>query len=120
MAKWSQEHSILYVKGPDFPTAAFIYGRAGIKDYQETGRGRIIMRARAVIEEKESSSKAQIVVHDATRESNVDFRLPYDQVLAMWRHCIAEAYEPEALYRRFAWTAAHTYTTRIRPPLSRS
>ena len=49
-----------YIKGPDFPTGGYIYGRAGIKDYQETGRGRIIMRARAVIEEKESSNKAQI------------------------------------------------------------
>jgi DNA gyrase subunit A len=35
------------VKGPDFPTGGFIYGRAGIKDYQATGRGRIVMRARA-------------------------------------------------------------------------
>ena len=59
------------------------------------------------------------LVHDVTRESNVDFRLPYDQVLAMWRHCIAESYEPEELYRRFVWNAAHTYTNRIRPPLSR-
>src|SRR6266550_4082484 len=50
------------IKGPDFPTGGYIYGRAGIKDYQETGRGRIVMRARAVIEEKESSSKSQIVV----------------------------------------------------------
>ncbi|MFN0097847.1 MAG: DNA gyrase subunit A [Gemmatimonadaceae bacterium] len=50
------------VKGPDFPTGAYIYGRAGIKDYIETGRGKIVMRARAVIEEKESSNKSQIVV----------------------------------------------------------
>ncbi len=49
------------VKGPDFPTGGYIYGRQGIKDYQETGRGRIVMRARAVIEEKESG-RAQIVV----------------------------------------------------------
>jgi len=49
------------VKGPDFPTGAYIYGRQGIKDYQETGRGRIVMRARAVIEERESG-KSQIVV----------------------------------------------------------
>ena len=33
------------IKGPDFPTGGYIYGRAGIKDYQETGRGRIVMRA---------------------------------------------------------------------------
>jgi DNA gyrase subunit A len=49
------------VKGPDFPTGAYIYGRQGIKDYQETGRGRIVMRARAVIEERENG-KSQIVV----------------------------------------------------------
>src|SRR5579884_1217191 len=35
------------IKGPDFPTGAYIYGRQGIKDYQESGRGRIVMRARA-------------------------------------------------------------------------
>ena len=38
------------VKGPDFPTGAYVYGTAGIKDYLETGRGKIVMRARAVIE----------------------------------------------------------------------
>jgi len=51
-----------FVKGPDFPTGGYIYGRQGIKDYQETGRGRIVMRARAVIEERETSGKSQIVV----------------------------------------------------------
>src|SRR4051812_24664243 len=61
-----------FVKGPDFPTAAFIYGRQGIKDYIETGRGRIVMRARAVIEEKESSSKAQIVVTEVPYQVNPD------------------------------------------------
>ena len=58
------------IKGPDFPTGAFIYGRQGIKDYQETGRGRIIMRARAVIEEKESSNKSQIVVTEIPYQVN--------------------------------------------------
>ena len=58
------------VKGPDFPTGGYIYGRAGIKDYQETGRGRIVMRARAVIEEKESSSKSQIVVNELPYQVN--------------------------------------------------
>jgi DNA gyrase subunit A len=51
-----------FVKGPDFPTGGYIYGREGIRSYQETGRGKIIMRARAVIEEKESSNKSQIVI----------------------------------------------------------
>jgi DNA gyrase subunit A len=58
------------VKGPDFPTAAFIYGREGIKDYQETGRGRIVMRARAVIEEKERSGKSQIVITEIPYQVN--------------------------------------------------
>jgi DNA gyrase subunit A len=58
------------VKGPDFPTGAFIYGRQGIKDYQETGRGRIIMRARAVIEERERGNKSQIVVTEVPYQVN--------------------------------------------------
>jgi DNA gyrase subunit A len=59
-----------YIKGPDFPTGGYIYGKAGIKEYQETGRGRIVMRARAVIEEKESSNKSQIVVTEIPYQVN--------------------------------------------------
>jgi DNA gyrase subunit A len=58
------------VKGPDFPTGAFIYGRTGIKDYIETGRGKVVMRARAVVEEKESSNKSQIVVTELPYQVN--------------------------------------------------
>jgi DNA gyrase subunit A len=58
------------IKGPDFPTGGYIYGREGIKNYQETGRGRIVMRARAVIEEKESSNKSQIVVTEIPYQVN--------------------------------------------------
>lgn len=39
-----------YVKGPDFPTGAIIYGYAGVQEAFETGRGRIVMRAKAEIE----------------------------------------------------------------------
>ncbi|HUF64944.1 MAG TPA: DNA gyrase subunit A [Gemmatimonadaceae bacterium] len=59
-----------HIKGPDFPTGGYIYGRSGIKDDQETGRGRIVMRARAVIEEKESTGKAQIVVNELPYQVN--------------------------------------------------
>ncbi len=59
-----------FVKGPDFPTGGFIYGRAGIKDYQETGRGKIVMRARAMIEEKESSGRSQIVITEVPYQVN--------------------------------------------------
>ncbi len=41
-----------YIKGPDFPTAALIYGSKGIRDAYETGRGKIYVRARARIEDE--------------------------------------------------------------------
>ncbi|HSC59155.1 MAG TPA: DNA gyrase subunit A [Gemmatimonadales bacterium] len=59
-----------HIKGPDFPTAGFIYGREAIKEAYETGRGRIIMRARAQIEEKESSGKSQIVITEIPYQVN--------------------------------------------------
>jgi len=59
-----------HVQGPDFPTGGFIYGRDGIKECYETGRGRIIMRARARVEEKESSGKSQIVVTEIPFQVN--------------------------------------------------
>ena len=58
------------------------------------------------------------LVNDSERESNVDFLLPYDEVVAAWRRCLAEIYRPEELYRRFAYNAAHTYPARIKPPAS--
>jgi DNA gyrase subunit A len=51
-----------FIKGPDFPTGAIIYGRDGVKECYEKGRGRIVIRARATVEERESSGKQQIVV----------------------------------------------------------
>ncbi|MCU0622571.1 MAG: DNA gyrase subunit A [Gemmatimonadaceae bacterium] len=59
-----------HIKGPDFPTAGFIYGTQGIHDYLRTGRGRIVMRAKAVIEEKESSNKSQIVITEVPYQVN--------------------------------------------------
>jgi DNA gyrase subunit A len=58
------------IKGPDFPTGAYIYGREGIKEAYETGRGRVVMRARAQIEERESSSRSQIVVTEIPYQVN--------------------------------------------------
>lgn len=58
------------IKGPDFPTGGFIYGREGIKEAYETGRGRVVMRARAQIEEKESSGKSQIVITEIPYQVN--------------------------------------------------
>ena len=50
------------VTGPDFPTGAFICGRRGIRDAYRTGRGRIVMRARADVEEAGKRGNARIVV----------------------------------------------------------
>ncbi len=52
------------------------------------------------------------LVPEAGRESNVAFRLPYATVIDMWRRCITAAYEPEALYARFAYQVEHTYARR--------
>ena len=46
-----------HIKAPDFPTGAYIYGIQGVKDAYETGRGRIVMRAKAEIESHESHDK---------------------------------------------------------------
>jgi DNA gyrase subunit A len=50
-----------FVRGPDFPTGAFILGRDGIRDAYRTGRGRMVMRA-AVQRETRRGGKEQIVV----------------------------------------------------------
>ena len=46
-----------YIKAPDFPTGAYIYGIQGVKDAYETGRGRIVMRAKAEIEPGDTHDK---------------------------------------------------------------
>jgi len=52
----------LGVKGPDFPTAGYIYGRAGIHLGYRTGRGRIVMRARASIEQLPGKGDREMIV----------------------------------------------------------
>ncbi len=46
-----------YIKAPDFPTGAYIYGIQGVKDAYDTGRGRIVMRAKAEIETGDTHDK---------------------------------------------------------------
>ncbi len=59
-----------YIPGPDFPTAGFINGVDGIHDAYHTGRGRVIMRARAVIELDEKTSKNRIIVNEIPYQVN--------------------------------------------------
>jgi len=55
------------------------------------------------------------IVEDERLESNVLFNRPYDEVVAGWKRLIAEAYEPSALYGRYAHNIEHTYPNRLRP-----
>lgn len=57
-----------YIKGPDFPTGAIIMGRSGIRAAYHTGRGRILMRARATIEE--NGSHPQIIITEIPYQVN--------------------------------------------------
>ncbi len=57
----STEELLKYIKGPDFPTGGIIYGEQGIKDACETGRGRIIVRAKTEIEHTHSGRECIIV-----------------------------------------------------------
>ncbi|HEX5583442.1 DNA gyrase subunit A [Gaiella sp.] len=55
------EKLMTHVKGPDFPTGGYIVGRSGIRDAYRTGRGRVVMRARAHIEELRGGKSAIVV-----------------------------------------------------------
>src|SRR5439155_250202 len=65
-----------FIKGPDFPTGAIIYGREGIKECYEKGRGRIAIRARATVEEREATGKQQIVI---TRRTEFELKRAQDR-----------------------------------------
>jgi hopanoid C-2 methylase len=56
---------------------------------------------------------------DQNRESNVDFKLPYDEVLAMWRTCMAKAYQPHILFARYEYQMGATRPNRLKRPKSR-
>ncbi|MBX2959166.1 MAG: DNA gyrase subunit A [Flavobacteriales bacterium] len=58
-----------YIKAPDFPTGGIIYGYGGVKEAFETGRGRIVMRAKAEIEEV-GSGRMQIIVTEIPYQVN--------------------------------------------------
>ena len=57
----TSEEILTYIKGPDFPTGGIIYGAQGIKDACETGRGRIVVRAKTEIELTHSGRECIVV-----------------------------------------------------------
>ncbi|ABI82508.1 DNA gyrase subunit A [Francisella tularensis] len=64
------EELIEYIPAPDFPTGSYINGTDGILEAYKTGRGRVIMRAKADIHEDEASGKAQIIVTEIPYQVN--------------------------------------------------
>ena len=65
----SIEELIEHIPGPDFPTAAMISGRKGIEEAYRTGRGKIYMRARAIIE-TEDNGKETIIINEIPYQVN--------------------------------------------------
>lgn len=58
------------IPGPDFPTAGFIYGTAGIKDAYETGRGLLTIRAKVAIETDERTDRERLIVTEIPYQVN--------------------------------------------------
>jgi DNA gyrase subunit A len=59
-----------HIRGPDFPTGGYIYGVQGLREAYETGRGRVVMRARVQVEEKESTGKSALIVTEIPYQVN--------------------------------------------------
>lgn len=59
-----------YIPGPDFPTAAIIHGKNGIREAYHTGRGRIFVRARTQIEVDERTNKERIIITELPYQVN--------------------------------------------------
>jgi DNA gyrase subunit A len=64
------EDLLQYIPGPDFPTAAIIYGSQGIRDAYKTGRGIFKIRARVIIEKDKRTERETIVVNELPYQVN--------------------------------------------------
>lgn len=58
-----------YIEGPDFPTGGIIYGTEGIRDAYNTGRGRVVVRARATLE-KGRNNKESVIINEIPFQVN--------------------------------------------------
>lgn len=59
-----------HIKGPDFPTGGIVMGRSGIRAAYSTGRGKVLVRARAEIVEDEKSGRSKIIVSELPYQVN--------------------------------------------------
>jgi radical SAM superfamily enzyme YgiQ (UPF0313 family) len=62
--------------------------------------------------------EGRLIEDDYGRESNVDFRLPYDDVVSTWRDCMGIAYQPEKLFARYEHQCSATFPNRYPVPNS--
>ena len=60
------------------------------------------------------------LIEDETRDSNIVFLRPYEDVVESWHQCVRHAYEPEAVYARFDHNARHTFPNRKKLPVTRA
>jgi hopanoid C-2 methylase len=58
------------------------------------------------------------ITEDESRESNVVFKMPYDDTIAMWRTCLEHAYDPQRLFARYDYQIAHTHAKRRPRPVA--
>jgi radical SAM superfamily enzyme YgiQ (UPF0313 family) len=65
----------------------------------------------------ERLEKADRLDHDPSRDSNVRFLMPHEEVVAAWKRCIAHAYTPERLFARFIHQMDATYVNRVKVPV---
>jgi len=56
--------------------------------------------------------EGRLVEEDEGRDSNVQFLMPYDEVVSSWRKCMEFAYEPARLYARYEYQCDYTYANR--------
>ena len=66
----SFEELMAHIPGPDFPTGGFIYGKDGIRQAYETGKGLIQLRARAIIERDRKGERENIVINELPYQTN--------------------------------------------------
>jgi hopanoid C-2 methylase len=52
--------------------------------------------------------------HDESRDSNVEFLLPYDHVVSEWKRCMRVAFEPTRLFERYEYQCEYTYSKRVK------
>jgi radical SAM superfamily enzyme YgiQ (UPF0313 family) len=62
--------------------------------------------------------EGRLISEDEGRDSNVDFLLPYEDVVSSWKRCMEAAYEPAKLFARYEYQCNYTYTNRLKVPVS--